>query len=340
MARSIRAVALGALLVTQAQSPAPRPPAQGATPSACARPNVDAGTLHVVPPVMPAIAEQQGITGTVQVIVTLDEASHLTGARVQSSPGAFFNAAAIAAARHAAFQAPVRDCRPQGGSFVFSVEFTALDRSEPSEFVGTPDKPAANVSAQGTATREPDVAYVHAVFETRDPDRAAAIARNDAAFASFREALSSLGTGGGVATGYYDVFERAATPPSPVSVAYDAAHEAIVMVAPLERVRDVVSAATKAGASSIALRYSVRDKRALYDAALADAVAASAAEARRIAREHGMQVGEVIGTTATFGSTDTREPGELLEVHEATGVPAPAPVKLRIRITVTYALRR
>lgn len=339
MGRLIRAVAVGALLVTQAQTEAPQPPVQGATPSACIHPNVPGSTLHTVQPVMPPLAEQQEITGTVVLIVALDEQSHLTDVAVERSPSRLLNAPAIQVARHAAFQAPIRDCRPVAGRFAFTVDLDALDRAEPTAFLGAPDKPSAKVGAQGTATRQPDMAYVHAVFETRDPDRAAAIARTDAAFAAFRVGLPPLGESGGVVTGYYNVFARDTTV-SPASPQYDAAHEAIVAVALLAHARDVVSAAMKAGASSIAVRYSVRDKRGLYDAAVDNAVAKSAAEAARVAREHGMQLGDVLDKDVTFASTDTLEPGELLDVHEATGVPPLVPVTLRVRISITYALRR
>lgn len=91
----------------------------------CARPNVDAETLHAVEPDTPPTARQQGISGTVQVIVSLDEQSRVTAARIQSSPSAILNDAALAAARASVFRTQVRNCKPIAADFVFSVEFNS-----------------------------------------------------------------------------------------------------------------------------------------------------------------------------------------------------------------------
>jgi TonB family protein len=110
-------------------TPAPAPPTATPRPTpvplACARPNVPAATIHAIEPDTPPMAAQQGISGTVQVIVSLDATSHVTGTRVQSSPSAILNSAALGAARNSTFQTEVRDCKPIAADYIFSVEFSS-----------------------------------------------------------------------------------------------------------------------------------------------------------------------------------------------------------------------
>lgn len=103
-------------------SPAPVPTATLLT---CARPNVPAETTHAAQPDMPALAQQQGISGDVAVIVSLDAQSRVVAARVQSSPSTLLNAAALAAARGSVFRTEVRDCTPVAADYVFTVEFAS-----------------------------------------------------------------------------------------------------------------------------------------------------------------------------------------------------------------------
>lgn len=95
------------------------------TPLSCARPDVPAATLRPVEPDTPAMAQQQGIFGTVQVVVSLDAHSRVVGTRVQSSPSAVLNAAALAAARASTYRTETRDCIPIAADYLFSVEFAA-----------------------------------------------------------------------------------------------------------------------------------------------------------------------------------------------------------------------
>jgi hypothetical protein len=57
-------------------------------------------------------AQQQGIQGTVQVVVSLDADSKVVGTRIQASPSAILNGAALSAARQSTFQTEIRDCKP------------------------------------------------------------------------------------------------------------------------------------------------------------------------------------------------------------------------------------
>jgi TonB family protein len=107
---------------TAPPTPTPRPTP---TPQSCARPNVAASTIRAVEPDTPPMAQQQGIQGTVQVVVSLDANSKVVGTRVQTSPSAILNSAALSAARQSTFQTEIRDCKPIAADYIFSVDFTS-----------------------------------------------------------------------------------------------------------------------------------------------------------------------------------------------------------------------
>lgn len=111
-------------VVKPAASPEPTP-RPTPTPLSCARPDVAATTIRAVEPETPALAQQQGISGTVAVIVSLDAQSRVVATRVQSSPSAVLNGAALAAARGSHFKTEVKNCEPIAADYIFSVDFTS-----------------------------------------------------------------------------------------------------------------------------------------------------------------------------------------------------------------------
>jgi TonB family protein len=94
-------------------------------PAQCARPNVAPGTDQAVEPEMPAMAQQQGITGDVTVVVSLNENDKVTNVSVQSSPSKILNPAALAAARSSRFHTEVRDCKKIAADYLFIVTFSS-----------------------------------------------------------------------------------------------------------------------------------------------------------------------------------------------------------------------
>jgi outer membrane biosynthesis protein TonB len=106
-------------------TPAPPTPSPTPTPPTCAVPNADARTISAAQPDTPAIAQQQGITGDVYVLVTLDENSKLVAEKVTKSPSSLLNAAALAAARQSTFKTRIVDCKPVADSYNFIVEFAS-----------------------------------------------------------------------------------------------------------------------------------------------------------------------------------------------------------------------
>jgi len=116
-------------------SPEPSaPPADVATPAptiaptatpACAHPNVAASTIAAANVDTPPLAQQNGISGIVDIVVRLDEHSHITATRIAHSPSPLLNEAALRAARSSTFRTEVRDCVPIAAEYVFSVDFDA-----------------------------------------------------------------------------------------------------------------------------------------------------------------------------------------------------------------------
>jgi TonB family protein len=89
----------------------------------CAQPYVPADAIRAVPPDMPVIAQQQGITGRVVVLVGVDETGALTSAQVQASPSKMLNAASLFAARRSTYRPAIVQCRPVASTAAFIVDF-------------------------------------------------------------------------------------------------------------------------------------------------------------------------------------------------------------------------
>jgi TonB family protein len=98
-------------------------PAATSTPLACGRPDVVAATLRALEPELPALAQQQGVSGTVDVVVTLDASSRIVAARIAHSPSVLLDAAALAAARGSVFRTETRGCIPIPAEYLFRVDF-------------------------------------------------------------------------------------------------------------------------------------------------------------------------------------------------------------------------
>ena len=101
-------------------------------------------------------AQQQGITGTVEVIVALDEHSHLVSARIGKSPNAILNNAALAAARQSTYQTEIVNCKPQPAEYIYSPRLRALLNEAPDE---SPFEEAPAVREPHSFYREPRSFY-------------------------------------------------------------------------------------------------------------------------------------------------------------------------------------
>jgi hypothetical protein len=118
------ALVFTSFIAVATESPVPESPTSA--PPACEHPNVPATTLHAVSPIVPPQVVQRGIEGTVQIVVSLDADSHMTGARIYRSPNAILNDVSMEAARHSTFRTAIRNCVPVAAEYIFSVEFARV----------------------------------------------------------------------------------------------------------------------------------------------------------------------------------------------------------------------
>jgi outer membrane biosynthesis protein TonB len=103
----------------------PSPPTPPPTPPpTCAHPNVEPRTIHADPPETPPIAQQQGISGDVTVLVTLDENSKVVSAKIGKTASPLLNNAALASAKGATYQTRIENCKPIADSYQFIVTFS------------------------------------------------------------------------------------------------------------------------------------------------------------------------------------------------------------------------
>jgi TonB family protein len=86
----------------------------GSTTPVCSVPDRAPQIVNQVQPDIPALAQQQGITGDVTVRVTLDASGAVTGTTIVISPSAVLNSAALAAARASTYQAGMQNCKAGG----------------------------------------------------------------------------------------------------------------------------------------------------------------------------------------------------------------------------------
>ncbi len=123
--RSLTAL-LAAALLAAAPVPAPSPTdvAPSPSPSPCVVRNLPATVVHALLPAVPALAEQQGILGTVRLVVSLDASGVPLSVKVQSSPSVILNGSAIAAARGSTYRPAVRDCVAVPSTYLFAVEYS------------------------------------------------------------------------------------------------------------------------------------------------------------------------------------------------------------------------
>ena len=96
---------------------------QPVPPTTCARPYAAATVKYAAEPATPAIAAQQGILGTVYVVVVLDDRGVPQAARIVTSPSAVLNNASLGAAMRSEYTPEVFRCSPVTGGYVFGIEF-------------------------------------------------------------------------------------------------------------------------------------------------------------------------------------------------------------------------
>jgi len=253
-----------------AQEATPRP---AATATMCARPNVSATTIYHSVAVTPTMAEQQGIVGTVQVIVSLDRESNVVGTRIMTSPSAILNRAALAAARASTFQTEVRDCSPLAADFMYTVDFT-----NKVTFASTSSgEQQVEVIGEGSATRRADTAFILASVTTRDAGTGDVTVANARAFDALKAKLAPLGVSDiDIRTTWY---LQPRTSPAPGATA---SRQLQITVRNLANIFNIVSSAVSAPSVDVSgIRFALLHRDMTYS----EAVYAAFSDAERSARD-------------------------------------------------------
>ena len=90
----------------------------------CTAPDVPAHVLNTATAETPEVAQEQGVTGTTQVEVSIDPDGKITATSIYRSSGSqALDNAALAAARQSTYKADVRACEAVAGSYLFTVVF-------------------------------------------------------------------------------------------------------------------------------------------------------------------------------------------------------------------------
>jgi hypothetical protein len=94
-------------------------------PTQCDHPFIAAAVIRAVEPDIPAMAQQQGIAGTVDIAVALGVRNNVEAVAVASSPSAILNASALASARNSVYQTAIAGCKPVPSAYLFSVSYSS-----------------------------------------------------------------------------------------------------------------------------------------------------------------------------------------------------------------------
>jgi TonB family protein len=89
----------------------------------CAQPNERATVLEAAEPEYPMAARASRATGTVYILVTLDDRSRVVWTEVLKSDNHVFDEEAVRSARFTTYRTQISDCRPVPATYVFSVSF-------------------------------------------------------------------------------------------------------------------------------------------------------------------------------------------------------------------------
>jgi uncharacterized protein YggE len=160
------------------------------------------------------------------------------------------------------------------------------------------ENPAAtgiSVSAQGSITVKPDVAYVQLGVETMDADAGKARKANDEAMAKVLAAVKGFGVSDDdVTTTNFNIYPRYDDKGEKIT-GYTVNNNVSVKVKNLDKLGDVLTAASEAGANTAGgISFDVQDRTAAYNDALAQAMEKAKARADVMAKACGVTLGRVM----------------------------------------------
>lgn len=179
----------------------------------------------------------------------------------------------------------------------------------------TPDAPVSGiarntimVSGVGTASGEPDVAYVEIGVETIDADLSAAFDSANAQITAVIDAIVGMGIAReDIQTTYLNVYQEDIYDPNTGvntgEFRFHVQNFVRVTVRNIDQVGEVVTTGVNAGANRVnGLTFGILDQTAIASEARLDAVADARQRAQELAAAFGMQIGELVYVEEIVGS--------------------------------------
>ncbi len=219
------------------------------------------------------------------------------------------------------------------------------------------DRPTIVVTAQGDTTVQPDVATINAAITTTDDVAATASGNNQAIFDALRSRVAPLGVdGANIRSTFYNLnFVPRPTPapsagrgtPAPsypgARFGYTVNRQITLTVSNIDNVGRVVDAAVAAGVTGVnGVTYGVKNRKAAYDAALAEAMRDAESQAQTLAAAAHLRVAAIrqiqVGPSFPINGFPAPAPGIRVVAVPQTVISPPSSVDVRASVTVTYSL--
>lgn len=197
-----------------------------------------------------------------------------------------------------------------------------------------------SVNGSGTASAAPDVAYITLGVETIDPDPARVVDESTTKMEAVLAALKDLGIAeADIQTVNYSlwieqVHDREGLPTG--ETRYHLVHQVRVKVTDLTKTGQVLQAALKAGANTVAgVEFTIADATALQQQARDKAMASARAKAEQLAAGFGVKLGAVRSINEFTGATPV--PVALSEGMGGGGVPVQGGTfNITVEVQVTF----
>ena len=215
---------------------------------------------------------------------------------------------------------------------------------------GAAANPAVNVGGitvvgQGEAFGQPDQAQVQVGVETFAPQVSKATSENEATIQAIMDALTGMGIDAkDIQTTNYNLWaEQTSNDQGPQGIAgYHVNNQVNVTIRDINKVGDVLAAATGAGANSIyGISFSVADPAALEETARAAAVADANTQAEALAKLAGVELGDVQVISEVIGQPVTpmgRGGGYAVEQAAAPSI-SPGQLSYNVQVQVTFGIK-
>ncbi len=204
------------------------------------------------------------------------------------------------------------------------------------------------VIGRGEAFGQPDEAYLNVGVETFAVEVTTATAENEEKIQTIITTLKEQGIAAeDIQTSNYSLWaEQIYGERGPEGIAgYRVNNQVQVTIREVEKVGDVLTAVTNAGANSIyGVSFSVADPAALEAEAREEAIANAQERARLLAELSGVTLGDVVAVSEVIGQMPYREMGGLggggYMAAEAAGTSiSPGQLSYHVEVQVTFAIK-